>query len=206
MRTWMAQDVESFMNRVVIADGRCEISTAKGEVLVVDESDWASEGLHCWTDGTQVRMRPCDVTWFVKQSKCKFYAIAGVRVGGKNRHARLHRLIVSVSGDRAVDHINGNTLDNRRCNLRIAEHWQNRVNSDRRSVSGFRGVSQLSDGRWRAVAKRDGRAYYGGRYEAPEDAARAYDELARKLHGEFACLNFPLEASDAQAVCSSQSN
>jgi hypothetical protein len=49
----------------------------------------------------------------------------------------------------------------------------------------------LKDGRWCARIKVNYRAIYLGRFSAPEDAARAYDDAARELVGEFAVLNFP---------------
>lgn len=61
------------------------------------------------------------------------------------------------------------------------------------NTSGYRGVSPSSDGRGRWVANivSDGKQRYIGTYPTPEVAAEAYDENARRLHGEFAMLNFP---------------
>jgi len=57
---------------------------------------------------------------------------------------------------------------------------------------GFRGVCRNKD-RWSARITRDGKHVHLGTYDTKEDAARAYDEAARRLHGEFARFNFPRE-------------
>jgi hypothetical protein len=87
-----------------------------------------------------------------------------------------------------VDHINGNGLDNRRCNLRICTPAQNGLNSRPRvdGKSRFKGVFPHGD-RWRA--KVGGR--HLGLFDDEVEAAKARDRLARKLHGKFARLNFP---------------
>lgn len=98
-----------------------------------------------------------------------------------------------ITGTKAkYDHINGDGLDNRRSNLRLCTHSQNMQNLPRRSdnTSGYKGVVRKGSG-WRARIQSAGKVYDGGTHNTPEEAARAYDELAKKHHGEFAWLNFP---------------
>ena len=92
-----------------------------------------------------------------------------------------------------VDHANGNTLDNRRCNLRVCTPGDNARNAIGKGRSGFKGVSWTGY-RWRAriVAPNGGEITLGTFVDAGE-AARAYDEAAREYHGPFAWLNFPVE-------------
>jgi hypothetical protein len=93
-----------------------------------------------------------------------------------------------------VDHKNNDSLDNRRSNLRIATIAQNRQNSKKRSdnTTGYKGVNRAeTDNRWLARIQNDGKTYYLGTYKTPIEAAQAYDEKARELHGEFARTNFP---------------
>jgi hypothetical protein len=87
-----------------------------------------------------------------------------------------------------VDHINHDTLDNRRDNLRLATRSQNRTNSLKilRNTSGFIGVSRRFNG-W--IARFND--IHIGMYDTAEDAARAYDAVVSKERGEFAVLNFP---------------
>lgn len=60
-------------------------------------------------------------------------------------------------------------------------------------VSGYRGVSRRSDGRWRVRLHVNGKELGFGGYETPEEAAYAYDKAARELLGDRARLNFPEE-------------
>jgi hypothetical protein len=77
--------------------------------------------------------------------------------GGKSTY--LHRLIVGATKGEHVDHINGISWDNRRCNLRIvtrSENLCNRKGPASNGTSGYRGVNLRSRGGkkpWRAYAK-----------------------------------------------------
>lgn len=105
----------------------------------------------------------------------------------------LHRVIAERMTGRAlqrnerVDHKNGNTLDNRRANLRLSSPAQNSRNSRRRpNASGFKGVRRHKTGRWFAVIRTDGKRLYLGTFDSPEEAHEAYKAAALKYHGEFA--------------------
>lgn len=90
-----------------------------------------------------------------------------------------------------IDHINGDTFDNRRGNLRVCTRSQNAANRRAWSSSGKLGVCWNSDsGKWQAGIKSRGRSYHLGLYENLDEAAAAYDRKARELHGPFARLNF----------------
>ena len=106
-----------------------------------------------------------------------------------------HRQILHIAcGDNAeVDHINGNGLDNRKCNLRKADRSQNQCNSPKRRGTQFRykGILRTKYGRYIACVIKNKRKHYFGHYKTEEDAAKAYDQGAKLLHGEFANLNFP---------------
>lgn len=106
----------------------------------------------------------------------------------------LHREIMQPSPGTDVDHINGNSLDNRRCNLRVCVHAENQRNMKRHrdNRSGFKGVDwHTSKSTWRATIYDGSRHRHLGYFATAEDAARAYDVAAREVHGEFARLNFP---------------
>ena len=105
----------------------------------------------------------------------------------------MHRLVMAAPKGGIVDHINGDGLDNRRGNLRLATKSQNRIHRvtpRRGSKSGYLGVSQHKN-RWRAIAHCQGVRHDLGLFEDPIEAALAYDRAARQLHGDFATLNFP---------------
>lgn len=94
-----------------------------------------------------------------------------------------------------VDHINGNTKDERRGNLRIVDRFQNMKNSHMRknNRTGFKGVSvNKATGKYEVHICSDNRDTYLGLYATKEEAAEVYDNASRKLHGEYGCVNFPL--------------
>lgn len=122
-------------------------------------------------------------------------------VNGYATHGRrgLHRIVMDAPDGVLVDHQNGNTLDNRRANLRLAtfqENSRNRAPDKRPQTSRFKGVHLRGDGacrrkRWRARI-RDGQnktPIHLGYFDTEEEAAAAYDKAAKELHGEFARLN-----------------
>ncbi len=88
--------------------------------------------------------------------------------------------------------MNLNGLDNRRCNLRVCTDFENKGN---RAVkphgkSLYKGVFAHSrPGKWQAKIKKEGAVHHLGTFTDPESAARAYNEAASELFGEFARLN-----------------
>lgn len=115
----------------------------------------------------------------------------------------MHRVILDCPVGIEVDHINGNGLDNRRANLRLATHSQNLANQashltrkGKATHSKFKGVTSPFPHRerpWRATISVDRKQHFLGYYEHEEDAARAYDSAARLHFGEFAQTNYSLE-------------
>lgn len=92
----------------------------------------------------------------------------------------------AISG-REIDHVNGDGLNNKRSNLRLASRSENLSNRGKtiKNTSGYKGV-MASSGKWMAQIKVHRCVIRLGVFESPEDAARVYDEAARKYHGEFA--------------------
>lgn len=112
----------------------------------------------------------------------------------------MHRLILNAAPGQIVDHINGNTLDNRRSNLRVVAPRWNTVNSRARTAIGLKGVYD-QQGVWRA------RIFYSrhqseslGQSHCAIAAALRYDEAAKRHYGEFARLNFPDGVSVARMI------
>lgn len=107
----------------------------------------------------------------------------------------MHRLILKPPEGMVVDHINGNSLDNRRCNLRVCTRSQNLLNRGRNknNKSGYKGVVFHPFGkrirRWKAQIRHNYRNIVIGYYLTPEEAAKAYNRKAKELWGEFAWLN-----------------
>ncbi len=93
-----------------------------------------------------------------------------------------------------VDHINLDTSDNRRINLRSATKQQNACNKSSRGVSKYRGVLWFKNSqKWGACCASFGKKYYLGLFESENAAALAYNKKATELHGEFARLNVVVE-------------
>lgn len=100
------------------------------------------------------------------------------------------RIITGASRDKVVDHVSGDTLDNRRGNLRICTHAQNVKNQKRqKNAARFKGIAQTASGMWCAFICTDGDRQYLGGFASDIEAAQAYDAAALRLHGEFARTN-----------------
>lgn len=96
---------------------------------------------------------------------------------------------MNATKEQLIDHINGDSLDNRRSNLRYCTYSQNLMNTHKvRSASGYKGVYRHRK-RWYAHITLNGRRFYLGLFKTPQDAAHAYNAKAKELFGEFACLN-----------------
>lgn len=121
----------------------------------------------------------------------KKYAYANQYQGNyKNAIVKMHRLIMDT--DEGLDHKNRNGLDNRRENLRIASKSQNGCNRgpQRNNTSGFKGVTfHKKSGKWMARITIEGKTHYLGLFLSKEGAAIAYDDAAKRYHGEFAWIN-----------------
>lgn len=120
------------------------------------------------------------------------YATSTQVINGKRRQVYLHRAVTSATGGFAVDHINGNPLDNRRANLRVCLRSQNSGNyrKPKTNTSGFKGVTAAKPSGWKAQIRTDGRLMkHLGVFKTAAEAARAYDRAATEKFGEFAKLN-----------------
>lgn len=153
------------------------IELTRGRVALVDEEDFLRFGHLKWTAGSFGRRTG--------------YAYRSEWVGEKCRSILLHRAILGAAPGQIVDHINGDTFDNRRANLRIVSASQNAFNT-RRSPSryGFVGITSQTSGRYQGRVYVGRRAHYTKSFSSPVLAAAARDVLARQLHGEYAVLNF----------------
>jgi len=136
--------------------------------------------------------------WHAHKVKRTFYAARGIRLDGKQRQDRMHRVIMGAGDDHIIDHINRDGLDNRRANLRLCTLSENARNTHSRkgASSAYIGVSwHKRSGKWLARLKVAGRDKYLGVFYCEADAAHAYDAAARNHFGEFANPNFPLTAN-----------
>lgn len=157
-----------------------EIPLTKGYVAIVD-----------WSDRDLAEKK-----WSSQVTKVNCYAISHHKRG---ETLILHRIVLEralgrcLAIDEYVDHINGNGLDNRRENLRVATKTQNNRNKakSRSNKSGYKGVwrdkGKVKE-RWQAGITANGKKIHLGRFDTREEAHEAYCKAAIELHGEFARL------------------
>lgn len=140
----------------------------------IDEADYNLVGHHKWTMAM---------------------GYAQARIDGE--FVFMHRLILAApKGGLFVDHINGDRLDNRRCNLRLADHRQNQWNSriTCRNKTGAKGVAKRGE-LYRARICANGRQIELGLFHTIEEAHAAYVGACRAIRGEFANVGQRLQAS-----------
>ncbi len=108
-------------------------------------------------------------------------------------HILMHRLIADTPKDRFTDHKDGDTLNNRRENLRVCTTRQNAANMKKRSnqSSIYKGVTKRSENCYRTVIWKDNQKVFDAHFPNERWAAMAYDLNAPFLFGEYARLNFP---------------
>ena len=111
----------------------------------------------------------------------KGYVITG---GANNSNLLMHRLILNVLDDQEIDHINHNTNDNRKENLRIVTRSQNQMNASLRSnnTSGVTGVYfDNTYGYWVSKIQQD----VLGHFANFDDAVKVRKEAEEKYFGEY---------------------
>jgi HNH endonuclease/AP2 domain len=151
------------------------IQLTKGQVAIVDDQDY---------------QRLSHFKWCAQASYGQFYAVHFDHV--TRTQIRMHRLVLYAPRDVEADHVNGDTLDNRRANLRLAAHAENMRNRriPSTNTSGFKGVGfHKLRRRWQAYIKVRGKQYHLGCFATPEAAAAEYDRAARLSFGRFARTN-----------------
>jgi hypothetical protein len=138
--------------------------------------------------------------WFLKTevtNHSKYYRVCRrLTIGGKRTRIYLSREIMGNPIGMVVDHIDRNTLNNQKSNLRIVSYSHNSSNSKNRTrwsnhiISNFKGVYWCSSrNKWRPCIRVNGKLIYLGRFESELEAALAYDNAAIHYFKEHACTN-----------------
>lgn len=151
------------------------IALTQNQVAIVDVEDFERINNFNWYAQWDIRTK-------------SFYAI-------RSRAIHMEKEVLQCNSDEKFDHKNHDTLDNRRENLRKANRSQNCWNRKEfhpRNKSGYIGVCwHKRNNKWIASIGYKLALIHLGYFTSAEEAARARDETAKKLHGEFAILNFP---------------
>ena len=127
--------------------------------------------------------------WCAKEGRNTFYAFRIEGSVGREKHFRMHRVIMG-NPDKSVvvDHIDGNGLNNTRSNLRLVTASENSRNSklSKRNTSGYKGVYwQKSLNKWGAKICLEKKQHFLGYFNTPEEAYEVYCLASKRLHGEF---------------------
>ncbi len=156
-----------------------KIPLTQGKVAVVDEEDYAELFKH---------------KWHASQGGRTAYAKRDTRKGGVRRTHYMHREIMNPLPSLEIHHINHNGLDNRKSNLCIctkSRNSQSQIPQKNRS-SRYKGVSRhKQNGKWSSAICHNRRRFYLGVFSSQVRAAKAYDDKAVELFGDFAYPNFP---------------
>ena len=160
--------------------GRCPNRIETLENLVVIWLPYSGSEKPCFIDAADYHLVK-EHRWHAKKGRDKtvFYARS-------TEGAYMHALLVGKN----ADHKDGDGLNNRRENLRSATASENARNKGARidNVTGFKGV-YINHGRFYATITVNRVIHRLGRFNTAIEAARAYNEAAKKYHGEFAYLN-----------------
>jgi len=120
------------------------------------------------------------------------YAFRGGQLNKIKFRIPMHHVILPLIDGYEVDHINLDTLDNRFSNLRYATRQQNASNRGlpKNNSTGIKGVGwHKASKKWRATITCGQKSFHIGLFENQTDAVIAYNDAAKRLHGEFARLN-----------------
>lgn len=162
-----------------VADGVGYIPATRGIVAKVDPEMIPELSQWNW------HARCINGTWYL-------YRAATLKGGRFSKVAALHRVLMNAGPHDLVDHINGDSLDNRRANLRLCTAAQNARNCRRKTggSSQYKGVHKAGN-RWLAAITVNNTKRRLGSFRHELDAALTYDAAAHEAFGEFARLNMP---------------
>lgn len=155
------------------------IPLSRGLCAIVDDADYEALSQHTW------HAKPAS------QRDERYYACT--KILGKLVY--MHRFLMKPDEGLTVDHINGDGIDNRRGNLRLASRSQNNANRvTSPNSNGYRGVGSYTRRNktyYRASVGRGAARSLGRWHSDPALAAQDYDAIALARFGDFARLNFP---------------
>jgi hypothetical protein len=126
--------------------------------------------------------------WHVNKAGGVLYAARNSYKNKTHKKILMHRVILDMKFGEMIDHINGNGLDNRRCNLRAATKSENAQNQglSSKNTSGYKGVTfHKKDKKWYARICLNKKSKYLGSFETAQSANLAYQLASKELHANF---------------------
>lgn len=167
-----------------------EIQLTQGQVALIDDEDFELVSQY---------------KWYAQYYSHRDVYAGRSRAGMRGKMILLHNFIVRPDEGYTVDHINRNPLDNRRCNLRLANSTQQVLNQGLKSNAKvpYKGVAMVRSGKYVACVGAFGDVNHIGTFDSPTDAALAYDRAVLEYwsqvpddpvsgnYTQFLYLNFP---------------
>lgn len=161
-----------------------KIPLTQGYFALIDDDDYQLVNQYRWSINKHINTN---------------YAVTNIILpdGSRKTWFRMHRLIMIPNDDQAIDHIDGNGLNNTRDNLRLCVASQNKANTlkqekykNKKTTSKYKGVSwHKRDKKWTAQIGFNRKLIHLGYFDNETEAAMTYNKAARLYFGEFARLN-----------------
>src|SRR3982750_3977899 len=140
------------------------------------------ERIACLIDSADLpKLQTLHISWHASWDKhvSAFYARGNVRINGKRKTTGMHRFLTDTPDNLQVDHLNHNTLDNRRVNLKVTDHsgnLMNRKGANKRSTTGYRAIFP-SKNRFYLRVTVDGKYKHVGSFDTIEEAVSARNQF-----------------------------
>lgn len=155
-----------------------EINITGGLKVLVDIEDYEKLSKYSWHRTRAHNKDKCGNTLYYSSAK----------IDGKI--VLMHRFIMGAKSEQIIDHINKNSLDNRKANLRFVTHSENchNIRNKKNSFSNYRGVYRHHN-KFIAKLKINKKQCYLGLFDTQELAAEACNKKLKEVYGGYAQLN-----------------